>query len=56
MTVAKSRTLASPQPVTERIAAVLADAGNHPGSGFPEAFTYRELARIAYGTNEPTPA
>ena len=44
--------------LTERIAAVLANAGNHPKSGYPESFTYRALARIAYalGERQPTKA
>jgi hypothetical protein len=56
VTVAESTTAASLQPLTERIAGVLEEAGNHPGSGFPAGFTYRELARLAYETGEPTPA
>ena len=56
--VAESPSPESLQPLTERIATVLAGAGTHPPSGLPESFTYRELARIAYATDaaEPTKA
>lgn len=54
MTVAGVSARAQVQPLTERIEAVLADAGRDPRSGLPEGFTHRELGRIAYGIAEPT--
>jgi hypothetical protein len=54
--VAHSSSPATLQPdLTERIAAALANARNEPRSGFPEAFSYRELAQIAYKLREQEP-
>src|SRR4051794_23888980 len=43
-------------PTAELILATLAEAGTDPVWGLPRSFTYRELARIAYETTEPTAA
>ena len=42
--------------LADRIAATLDGAGNHPRSGFPEGFTYRELATIVYTLGESEPS
>lgn len=44
-----------PTPVTDRIAAIL-NAAPTIRSGYPMAYTYRDLAAEVYGTDEPSAA
>lgn len=56
MTVAGVSAQGHLQPLTERIATLLAGAGTDPASNLPESFTYRELAQAAYATDALTSA